>query len=308
MTSADILILIATYNGADRLNRVLEGYERQTDPGVSWAIVVVDNASTDSTQKILAEYQLRLPLVNFYEPMAGKNRCLNNALRKIKADLVICSDDDAIPNESFLLEWSRVIKDLNEFDIFGAKVVPEFEVTPPKWLDPEALPFDILYAANNRVEGEIIPGHVFGPNMAVRGRVFEGGAMFDETIGPNNSDIGYTMGSETEFCMRMANGGAKCFFLEGPVVRHIVRANQMTRAFVRGRAKRMGRAYARLLHDSRDRPRLDFPGLRFLPHNVRQVLRWVRKCISANPERMRLEWNLYLQSGYYDELRERFSS
>ena len=99
--------------------------------------------------------------------------------------------------------------------------------------------------------------------MAVRSSVFENGFRFNENIGPNGSDPDYPMGSETEFCCRVAQSGVKAWFAKEPRVQHIVRSNQLTSSYWAKRAYRHGRGVARRMWES-DQPA---PGVFTSSHN-----------------------------------------
>lgn len=73
ISSAKLLVLLATHNGCNVLPDVLEGYAAVEAPERPWAIVVVDNASTDETSDILRSFQERLPLIVLHEPIPSKN-------------------------------------------------------------------------------------------------------------------------------------------------------------------------------------------------------------------------------------------
>ena len=54
----DFTVAIATYNGENRLARVLEQLQAQTGiEHLTWEIIIVDNNSTDGTAKLIQEYQ-----------------------------------------------------------------------------------------------------------------------------------------------------------------------------------------------------------------------------------------------------------
>jgi glycosyltransferase involved in cell wall biosynthesis len=304
MIQADILVVLATFNGRDRLARVLDGYINQIETNQTWKIVVADNGSTDNTAESLEIYKSKLDLYVLTEKNPGKNIALNCAMREISAKLYVFTDDDAIPAPDFIAQWSKCLSDYHEFDVFGGTVIPLFDSERPDWLDPDALPFDILYAQNIRKDGAIAPSSIFGPNMAVRGAIFNGDRWFDENIGPNSTDKTDAMGSETEFCVRICNEGAKSYFLGSPIVHHIVRPDQMTRDFVFARARRMGRGYARMLHDPLDKPKVDLPVLRYLPHHIRQLFRFAGLTFASGAQKIRKQWNFNIEKGYHDHVKE----
>ena len=242
-----ILVVLATHNGAETLPPMLRGYQKVLAPKRRWAMVIVDNGSTDATAQIIEQFATTLPVLRLEEPRAGKNRALNLALQTIgtEADLYIFTDDDAVPAEDFLTGWEATIDARPNNELFGAVVEPCFSEKPPSWLAKFSTHFAELYAKTHHAEGEIRGVDIYGPNMAVRRAVLERGHRFNEAIGPNATLQDYPMGSETEFCQRAAKGSPSSpWFTTAPRVRHIVRPFQMTREFIGKRAYRHGRGMA----------------------------------------------------------------
>jgi glycosyltransferase involved in cell wall biosynthesis len=242
----NVTVLFSTRNGAAVLPRVLQGYEAVAGKDNSWKIVVVDNGSTDETGDILRQFASRLPLTSQFHGEPGKNAALNSALACLEGEFVILTDDDAIPQENFLQSWRAVFDAQPQCNIFGGTVKPVFDVDPPTWLLECQSQFEALYSARSGEDGPIAPNKIFGPNMAVRKLVFDLGTRFNETIGPNERDKLYPMGSETEFTTRVASAGHLCWFASAPTVHHIVRPWQLTEEFYKTRAYRLGRGLARM--------------------------------------------------------------
>ena len=241
----ELSVLIATYNGAHLLKRTLEGYVGLGQQPFTWQILVVDNASTDETQKVLEAFKDKLPLETVFEAEAGKNRALNTGLKHIKADYVILSDDDSIPQAGFLESWREAIEKMPNTDVFGGSIQPLFDVPLPEWMMRDKPHFMELYALREGVaDGPIDADHIFGPNMAVRKTVLDK-IGFDESVGPNNQNTNYAMGSETAFCRAACAQGFALGFASTPQVQHIVRANQITQAYIDRRAFRIGLGTAR---------------------------------------------------------------
>ena len=242
-----IVVLFATYNGASVLDKTLTAYASLCHPTRPWRIVIVDNNSNDNTGVILEKFKDILPLSTIHVSEQGKNKALNKALDSLCRNdaFLILTDDDAAPDQHFLLAWERVAADNPSADLFGGKVVPDFDGEKPDHLKAFKSEFDVLYAANERDSAEIAARYIFGPNMAVRARIFEMGFRFNERIGPNSSDRNYPMGSETEFCVRVEReANVKAFFSDQPSVRHQVRPHQTTMAYIAGRAYRHGYGFA----------------------------------------------------------------
>jgi len=214
------------------------------EPLQGWKLVVVDNGSDDSTPDILASFKKRLPLETLRLPIAGQNRARNFGLRALEGRLAIFTDDDAIPDSSFLTAWSTYLDKCEDYELLGGSIDPLFEVPPPKWILKNKAQFDMLFAARDLPEGPVAPDAIFGPNMAVRTSIFESGFRFNENFGPNSSDPLYPMGAETEFCQRIARSGAKAWFAKEPRVRHLICRQQLSMSYWAMRAYRHGRGVA----------------------------------------------------------------
>jgi glycosyltransferase involved in cell wall biosynthesis len=236
-----ITVLFSTFNGADTLPAMLDSLTRLTPPPGGWKLVAVDNASTDDSGDLLRSFTGRLPLTVLSEPAKGKNRALNRGLEIAEGDLVVLTDDDIVADADWLKTWASVAGRLREFDIFGGRIVPRWGMEPPDWLLSE-VPLGPVYAATDPAwkEGPIRAGCVWGPNMAVRRRVFEAGHRFNERVGPDGT-MAYAMGSETEFTMRLERRGFRCAHSPAPVVEHQIPAANMTQEWVLRRAFRYGR-------------------------------------------------------------------
>lgn len=253
--SEGLVVLFSTHNGAQWLPRVLDGYRQCCASERPWRIVSVNNGSTDSTEEILRQYASVLPLTILSEPAPGKNRALNTGiehLKEFRGDFIF-TDDDAIPSRRFLSGWLDTLSQHQDYALFGGRVVLEFpsEIRYP--IQKYKNHFGVIYALNDREEGEIASDQIYGPNMAVRSDLFSRGFRFDENIGPSCASTDYPMGSETEFCVRVAKStGARCWFTRATLAAHIVRPHQTDEQFILARATRHGRGVAVRLMQDRD--------------------------------------------------------
>ena len=257
MDDVALTVLLATRNGEAVLPRMLEGYRQIQPPSVRWKMLIVDNGSTDATAKIIEGFRAQLPLDMLREPVPGKSRALNSAIPALQGKLIVITDDDTIPHPSFLVAWEKFLNSRQECELFGGTIDPLFDSPPPKWMLRMQQHFAFMFSARDLPEGPIDPGDIYGPNMAVRASIFDRGSRFDERIGPNALDPAYPMGSETEFCRRVASLGARSWFASEPRVNHIVRSNQLTSAAWAERAYRTGRGRAYQMLKRGDIP--DFP-------------------------------------------------
>ena len=306
MSNVALTVLFSTRNGEGVLPRTLEGYCRVDKPLRPWKMVVVDNGSKNSTPEILASFEKRLPLEAVRQPIAGKNRALNFGLSACEGDLIVITDDDAVPDPTFLTGWEKVLETCPDYGMFGGSIDLLFETSPPEWL--LKLPqLDMVFAVRDLPEGPIAADSIFGPNMAVRSSIFESGFRFNENIGPNGSDPNYPMGSETEFCFRVAQSGVKAWFAKEPHVKHIVRCSQLTESYWAGRAYRHGRGVARRMFESGQASSSDVSR----PFIIEQMshLRHRVQMFSPFPlQRFNSVWFYHWRRGFRDEQARRGAS
>jgi glycosyltransferase involved in cell wall biosynthesis len=237
-------VLMATYNGSQTLRVVLGAYRMLQPPRGGWKLVIVDNASTDDTKDVIGACAEQLPLTYVFEPKRGKNMALNTGLTHIQGDLVVFTDDDAVPRPDWLAQLRAAADSQPSFSIFGGAVLPKWESDPEAWIT-NWVPLSVTYALTDPdwPEGPITPRRVFEPNSAYRAHIFEAGYRFDPAIGPAGSN--YAMGSGSEFHVRLMKAGYTAWHCKRAVVEHIIRKWQMEKDWILSRAFRYGRGQYR---------------------------------------------------------------
>lgn len=105
----------------------------------------------------------------------------------------------------FLNSWRTAFERNPVIDIFGATIIPLFDVAIPQWMAERKPRFEELNSRRKDVPaGPINTDYIFSPSMAIRRRVFERGIHFNENFGPQAGRKTYAMGSETAFCRATA--------------------------------------------------------------------------------------------------------
>lgn len=240
-----LTVLLATRNRADILRSVMEEYCHLHPPSSGWKLVVVDNGSTDHTARVIASFASRLPLQSMVEPRLGKNFALNTGLELLEGDLAVLTDDDAFPHSDWLIELRKAADDQPAYSMFGGAIVPRWEAPPPSWMQWLDVGPIFTITPPTLKEGELTPvTMVQGPNMAIRAGLFQSGIRFDTSIGPRGPS--YAMGSETELLLRLSRQGHKAWHVQGAVVEHFVRKEQLNKTWILQRAIRYGRGWYRM--------------------------------------------------------------
>jgi glycosyltransferase involved in cell wall biosynthesis len=301
--TVSVTVLLATHNGAGTLERVLDAYTGFQLEDIRWQLVVVDNASSDATPQILDRYASRLPLVPLRTERRGKNIALNMGLSHCTGELVIFTDDDAVPGRHWLQEWLKIAREQPRYDVFGGGIYPLWpDVSCPEWI-PRLVDLGAAYAVTpeGRSSGPIGAEWVWGPNMAVRRRVFDCGHRFDESVGPAGGQ--YMMGSETEFTRRMERCGFPAWFAPEVRVGHIIRSEQLDPKWLVSRAYRLGRQYFREDAASGEYvPRFYVAPAWIWRSLVKQYLRsMMARLIRDFDSRFQADWQIGTLRGYLQE-------
>ncbi|NEJ74832.1 glycosyltransferase [Rhizobium phaseoli] len=240
MSKVKITILFSTYNGAKTLPTMLDALCASTLPKDEWKIVAVDNNSQDQTMEVLKSYQNRLPLEVYFEPRQGKQHALTSGFRHLEGELVILTDDDVIPEPSWIEQFLTLADEQPQFSIFGGLIAPEWEERPEPWLMKYGH-LGILYALNDDLpEGPISAALISGPNSAFRRSILGPGYIVHDGLGPDATVAQFPMGEDTAFALRLEKNGARAYHSRRPRVRHIVRKGYVNEGWVLRRGERYG--------------------------------------------------------------------
>ncbi len=299
-------VIFSTRNGARTLPSMLDALERVRVPDGGWTIIAADNGSTDGSREIIEARRGRLPIHYVFEVRAGKSRAVNRALPLAKGDFVVFTDDDVIPEEDWLIKLVAAAEKPG-YTGFGGKIIPHWQVEPPEWLT-RLVPIGPVFAITNpNLDArEVGPDALWGPNFALRAKVFKDGATFDETLGPDGSPT-YRMGSETSLLRQLSKQGHRFWFCPDAVVQHIVRPNQLDPEWILQRAFRLGRS---LYHPEREARFGNAPMLFGVPRwrvgkYLRNALRYAVARVRADFDgAFAARWELRLFEGYFFEKRQ----
>jgi glycosyltransferase involved in cell wall biosynthesis len=292
----NITIIIATHKRGQILSKTLESFKGLDVEGISWEILLVDNAGEKNVEEMVQKYQKDLPIQYFiHNTHKGKNFALNFAIEKTQGDLIVLTDDDVIVDKNWLKELYTGSQRWSDYSVFGGKIVPLWpnntDVDFIKGTLSEGF-FNAAFAVADWDidEGPYLAGQVWGPNMAIRKSVFDQGFRFNVGVGPSGKT--YIMGSETEFTKRLERNGFKSIYLPKSFVHHQIRKEQVEKQWLCKRAYNYGRTH--VFYEKAEEVTKFFGVPRYmifiyvkyclkqfisyLTFNKSQNLRWAKKC------------------------------
>ena len=249
-----ITVAICTWNRAHLLQRTLEQMTHLAPlpPGVSWELVLVDNACTDSTADVVSSFGTRLPVRRVYEPRSGHSNARNAAIGAARGSHVVWTDDDVLVGTEWLTAYARAFAQYPTTAIFGGPITAWFDVTPPAWLRtvlPEvggAFAVRDLDARDEAITATFLP---FGANMAFRADV-----LHADTFNPRLGRVGEAMigGDETAVILDLLTRGHTGRWVPDATVRHYIPPDRQTTRYLRRFYAGLAETTARMSDDERD--------------------------------------------------------
>ncbi len=195
-------VVIPTYNGRGLLAEALEGLERQT---ASHHVVVVDNASTDGTQELLAE---RFPHVRVVAlpQNAGFGRAVNRGVSVVETDVVVLINNDVVCEPEFLERLLEPLADTGVAMVAGVLLQhdrPQLVDSAGIELDTTLRSWDSVW---NRPVSELArataPVGPCGGAAAFRTQAFREVGGFDETF--------FAYWEDVDLALRLQLAGHRC--------------------------------------------------------------------------------------------------
>ena len=138
----DISVIVATRNRATHLGEALDALAAQeTDDAFTFEVLVMDNATTDETPRLVASRQARFPsrrLRYLREERVGKPWALNTGMAQAAGELLAFTDDDILPSPTWLAAMRRCLTE-ERADAVAGRVIPKWTGPRPAWLTDEAV-------------------------------------------------------------------------------------------------------------------------------------------------------------------------
>lgn len=230
-----VSVLICTYNRASLLATTLESLGACEPPPGGFEVLVVDNASTDSTEAVVEARRANypVPLRYIFEGRPGKSHALNTGLAATAADIILFTDDDIEVPPRWIAECCRALDDRSDVDYVGGPVRPLWQTPPPAWFPLSNGNLWGTVAVLNYGDRPFVfeDRHVvpLGVNMAVRRRVVQIVGGFNPDFGRKGRSL---LGQEqAEFFCRTRAAGLRGLYVPDMWLYHHVPAERLTRRY-----------------------------------------------------------------------------
>ena len=207
-----VSLIVCTRNRAARLPRFLACAAALDAPPGGWELILVDNASTDSTPLLLDRFarDAAFPVQCVRAAVPGLSRARNIGLARARGDILAFTDDDCYPRRDYLRALVQIF-DEGHHGFVGGRVVLH---------DPHAARVcvkDVPTAVEIAPRTFVRAGLIHGANMAVTREVVSAIGEFDPLLGAGTWSVA---GEDTDYIARAVWAGWSGRYDPRPIVAH----------------------------------------------------------------------------------------
>ena len=210
-----ICVVIASYNGSERLRLVLSSLLFQDVLPEDYEVVVVDNGSAESPARTVSQFAQHLRVRMLHEPANGLSRARNRGLREGSGDVIVFIDDDVIVGSSFISQYQHVFA-AESVNFAGGPILPfrRRNAPWPWWFRGRALNYFSMQDIG--CAPKYFNSYPYGANMAYRrSAILE---AFETRLGRHGTSL--LSGEEKNFNSR--NGFTDAVHAKQAFVFHVV--------------------------------------------------------------------------------------
>lgn len=236
-------IVVCTRNRAGSLRATCEAILRQDYPADLWRLLIVDNASTDDTWAWSSGLAERHPhrVRAMRNEELGHSASRNFAVRATSSDIVAFTDDDALPDESWLRTLIEVMEQERAWAV-GGPVDLVLSGDLHSWFIEPYLMYLAIWRPTDRVVSLLYNELPRGVNLAIKREAFERCGLFNPELGLRGKRQLFC--DETEFGLRIERHGGRIVYSPQSRVRHCVEARRFTQDWMLRRFAAQGRSEA----------------------------------------------------------------
>ncbi|MEO1621203.1 MAG: hormogonium polysaccharide biosynthesis glycosyltransferase HpsE [Cyanobacteria bacterium J06632_3] len=277
--ASDFTVVIATYNGADRIGEVLERLRCQIGTSdLVWEVIVVDNNSNDDTAKVVQRYQAdwpdNLPLRYEFEVQQGAGYARQLGTEVANSPLIGYLDDDNLPWLNWVQAAYRFGRRHPNVGVYGSRILGKFATSPPKHFERIASFLALTDRGNKpipyRPEAKILPP---GAGLVVRRQAWLDNVPEERTLAEKFGDR--EAGEDLEVVLRIQRAGWDVWYNAEMWMHHDIPGNRLTRTYLITLFRGIGlsRYHTRMLSFSPwQRPLMVLP---YAANDVRKIVRHV---------------------------------
>ena len=229
----EISIVLCCHNSSQRLPATLLHLSKlKIDEGLSWEIVLVDNASTDNTgttaNSLWTELGSKCSLNIVTEEKRGVHHARITGMRAAQYDLVVFCDDDNWLSANYLMVALSVMSE-RQIGVCGGRGKAVFEEEEPEWFAR----YEGVFGCGRQGRGEGVLNWdaigMYSAGMVIRKSIvlnlFDAG--YQARFAARN-DKGLSGGEDFELVVLVRTAGYKAYYTDSLVFEHYMPAGRMS--------------------------------------------------------------------------------
>jgi glucosyl-dolichyl phosphate glucuronosyltransferase len=180
-----ISLVICTFNRDQFIGDALESLRLQTLAPDQFEIIIVNNNSTDNTEKICLEFIKSHPDLDckyVVETNQGLSFARNRGIRESKYEIITYIDDDAFAKPDFLEQIRNYFNQNPNIAGIGGKVIPRYEIEEPKWMNKWLYGFVTKVDHGEKIKKFSGNQYPAGCNMTYRKDLLEAAGGFNNKL------------------------------------------------------------------------------------------------------------------------------
>lgn len=228
--SLSLDVIICTHNNAMGLDEVLSRLERQHAAGIPWAVVVIDNASTDRTRAVVEAHLAAglVPIRYVYEATRGLTPARLRGVRESTAEWIAFVDDDNLLEPDWVAAITSAIEAYPRAGAIGGRVSLIWDRPPVA----SAADFGFCFAEQELGERPRQVESLVGAGMVVRRAALEASGW---TRGPLLADrVGRSLisGGDVEIALRIKSAGYELWYAPSARMQHRMSPERASRRYL----------------------------------------------------------------------------
>jgi glycosyltransferase involved in cell wall biosynthesis len=241
-----VSVVICSHNGDTRLRPTLEHLAAQKEARVPWEVIVVDNASTDSTSQLAVECWPEAAPVSLRvvrEPRLGLSHARERGFAESQYEVVSFIDDDNWVCDSWITVVAEIFTMYPDVGACGglSEAVPECD--PPEWFDR----YCAVLAVGSPVKspGFMAAGTLWGAGLCIRKSAWSEivRAGFRSRLTDRKGALTTSCG-DTEICFALRLAGWQLWYEPSLQFKHYIPAQRLSWAYFRRLHRGIGKSIA----------------------------------------------------------------
>lgn len=208
-----ISIVICCHNSEKRIPKVLQHLRKQEyRHGISWEVLVIDNASSDRTSELARENwdHPEIELRTIDEPNPGLSNARQKGLAESRFEIVSFIDDDNWVEEHWVEKVYNHMNGNPDIGILGGRGTATFESEAPKWFST----FESAYAVGHQAsESGRVNKILYGAGLNIRKEAWDHLVKNKfEFILSDRKGRSLSSGGDSELCLAVLLAGYQLYY------------------------------------------------------------------------------------------------